>query len=63
MKIHLWLITTMVVGEIVFICLLVLLPLLLGNTPHYSPANFEVEFEKNHAKWDEAHVTLYKRIS
>lgn len=62
MKINLRLITAMVLGAIVIICVMVLQPLLRGNTPHYSPANFKAEFEKNLAKWDEAHITHYKMV-
>ena len=59
-----WLITTMALGIVglILVLIYVTFSLSLGRTQEYSPANFEAELEKNRAKWYAAQLTHYKMI-
>ena len=64
-KVYRWLIGALIFGGIAIILLIlinVVSILRYGDTLHYSPANFEAEFERNREKWYNAHITHYQMV-
>jgi hypothetical protein len=64
MKRFSWLITLTIFVAIVLAIVLIRQPLIpaYGDTPEYSPENFETELERNRAKWDEAQINHYTML-